>query len=131
MRVSLVAFDTRVLDLTEQVEDPCEVLMSVQLGGGTTIGRALCYCEGLVTAPTRTVLVLVTDFFEGDSPQVMLGSLKRLSAAGVRSLGLAALDQRAEPVYDKDLAQQCVEAGMQVGAMTPKHLAEWLGKVMY
>lgn len=130
VRVSLVAFDTRVVDLTEQVEDPCEVLMSVQLGGGTTIGRALCYCEGLVVAPTRTVLVLVTDFFEGDSPQVMLGSLKRLATAGVRTLGLAALDQRAEPVYDKDLAQRCVETGMHVAAMTPRQMAEWLGRVI-
>lgn len=130
VKVSLVAFDTRVLDLSEQVDDPCEVLLSVQLGGGTMIGRALHFCEGLVSAPTRTILVLVTDFFEGDSPQLMLSSLARLSAAGVRTLGLAALDGRAEPVYDRDLAQRCAETGMQVAAMTPGHLAEWLGKVL-
>ena len=48
VRVSLVAFDTAVVDLTEQVDDPIEVLMSVQLGGGTDIAGALGYCETLV-----------------------------------------------------------------------------------
>lgn len=130
VKVSLVAFDTRIVDLSEHVDDPCEVLMSVQLGGGTTIGRALNYCEQLVVSPTRTLLVLVTDFFEGDDPSVMLSCLRRLAEAGVRGLGLAALDESATPIYDKSLAQQCLETGLEVGAMTPQHLGEWLGRVM-
>ena len=68
VQVSLVAFDTAVVDLTEQADDPTEVLMSVQLGGGTDIAGAVGYRETLVQSPTRTIVVVVTDFFEGDHP---------------------------------------------------------------
>ena len=68
VRVSLVTFDTSIVDLTDRVDDPMEVLMNVQLGGGTDITRALRYCETLVQSPTRTIVILVTDFFEGNSP---------------------------------------------------------------
>ena len=73
VRVSLVAFDTAVVDLTEQADDPTEVLMSVQLGGGTDIAGALGYCETLVQSPTRTIVVVVTDFFEGGPPGLLPG----------------------------------------------------------
>jgi len=130
MKVSLVAFDTSVVDLSDQVDDPCELLMSVQLGGGTNIGGAVGYCETLVSQPHRTMLVLVTDFFEGASPTVLLGNIKRLREAGVRVLGLAALDEKAQPVYDKELAGACVAAGAEVAALTPQRLAEWIGRIL-
>jgi predicted metal-dependent peptidase len=130
VRVSLVAFDTSVVDLSDQADDPTEVLMSVQLGGGTDIHGALCYCESLVQSPHRTILVLVTDFFEGVSPAGMIATIRRLREARVRVLGLAALDETAQPVYDRDLAQRCVDAGAEVAALTPQRLAEWLGNVL-
>lgn len=73
LRVSLVVFDTSVVDLTKYVDDPLEILMSVQLGGGTNIGQAMQYCESLITNPKSTVFLLVGDFMEGASPAVMLG----------------------------------------------------------
>ena len=82
VRVSLVAFDTAVVDLTEHADDPTAVLMSVQLGGGTDIAGALGYCETLVMSPTRTILVLVTDFFEGGPPDRLVVAVKRLREAG-------------------------------------------------
>src|SRR6185436_9187615 len=69
MRVRLVVFDTAVVDLSEHVTDPVEVLMSVQLGGGTNIGKAMGYCRTLVRDPRRTIVVLVTDFCEGADPR--------------------------------------------------------------
>ncbi|MDR2869751.1 MAG: VWA domain-containing protein, partial [Deferribacteraceae bacterium] len=39
LSVKLVIFDTNVVDLSEYVDDPVETLMSVQLGGGTDIGK--------------------------------------------------------------------------------------------
>jgi len=130
VRVSLVAFDTAVVDLTEQADNPTEVLMSVQLGGGTDIAGAVGYCETLVQSPTRTIVVVVTDFFEGGPPGLLPGSIKRLREAGVRVLGLAALDAEANPTYDHQMAERCVAAGAEVAALTPRRLAEWMARVL-
>ncbi len=130
VRVKLVAFDTSVVDLSDAAADPAEVLMSVQLGGGTDIGGALGYCASLVTHPTRTILVLVTDFCEGGPLAPMLAAIRRLRGEGVRVLGLAALDAQATPVYDRAAAEACVEAGAEVAALTPGRLAEWVAKAI-
>jgi Mg-chelatase subunit ChlD len=130
LRVSLIAFDTAVVDLSDQVDDPTELLLGVQLGGGTDIGGALGYCESLVQSPQRTVVVLVTDFYEGGSATALLASVKRLREAGARVLGLAALDETAQPAYDRQMAERCVAAGAEVAALTPQRLAEWLAKVL-
>jgi Mg-chelatase subunit ChlD len=128
LRVKLVVFDTSVVDLTDRADDPVEVLMSVQLGGGTDIGQALTYCEQLVDSPHRTVLVLVSDFCEGASPPRLLGTVQRLREAGVTLLGLAALDEQATPAYDRQMAERLADLGMAIAALTPYQLAEWLAK---
>jgi Mg-chelatase subunit ChlD len=130
VRVKLVVFDTSVVDLSDRVDDPVEVLMSVQLGGGTNIGQALNYCETLVENPHRTILTLVSDFEEGGPPSIMLAACRRLREAGVKLLGLASLDSYASPIYDRNMAEQLADAGMEIAALTPKHFAEWLAKVI-
>ena len=130
MKVSLVAFDTAVVDLTDRVDDPAELLMSVQLGGGTDIAGAVGYCQTLVENPNKTMLVLVTDFYEGGPANALLTRVVQLREAGVRVLGLAALDETAEPVYDREMAQRCVAAGAEVAALTPQRLAEWIGRIL-
>ncbi len=130
LRVKLVVFDTAIVDLSEHAADPVEVLMSVQLGGGTDIAGALGYCERLVEQPRRTVFVLVSDFIEGGSASNMLATVKRLRESGVKMLGLAALNADAVPVYDPQMAQRLVEAGMEVAALTPKQLATWLARII-
>jgi Mg-chelatase subunit ChlD len=130
LRVSLLAFDTGIVDLSDEIDDPTELLMSVQLGGGTNIGGALGHCETLVRSPSRTILIVVTDFFEGGPSEVMLASIKRLRESGVRVLGLAALDRTAQPCYDRQMAERCVAAGAEVAALTPQRLAQWLSTVL-
>jgi Mg-chelatase subunit ChlD len=130
LSVKLVVFDTAVVDLSEHVSDPVEVLMSVQLGGGTDIGQALSYCEQLVESPQRTVLILISDFCEGASPLRLLNVCRRLKEAGAILLGLASLDQGAHPYYDEQMAERLVDAGMEIAALTPKRLAQWLAKVI-
>ncbi|MES2571231.1 MAG: VWA domain-containing protein [Verrucomicrobiota bacterium] len=129
LSVKLVVFDTAVVDLSEHAADPVEVLMSVQLGGGTDIARALGYCEKLVEQPRRTVLVLVSDFIEGGSASNMLATVKRMKESGVTLLGLAALNAEAMPVHDPQMAQRLANAGMEVAALTPKQLAGWLARI--
>ena len=130
LRLHLIVFDTAVVDLTDHVADPVDVLLSVRLGGGTDIGSAIAYCEQLIVNPTRTILVLVTDFCEGASPMRLVRSVARLSEARVKLLGLAALDEAAAPCFDRGLAGQLAEHGMHIGAMTPLRFAEWLADVI-
>lgn len=128
LRVHLVVFDTNVVDLTDRIDDPVEVLFRVQLGGGTDITQALRYGETLVRNPRRTILVLITDFYENAPIHGLLAITARLAEAGVTLLGLAALDDSAEPAFHKDLARKLGKLGMHVGAMTPDKLAEWVAK---
>jgi Mg-chelatase subunit ChlD len=130
LRVKIVVFDTAVVDLTDHADDPVETLMSVQLGGGTDIARALHYCEQLIETPQRTVVALITDFCEGGSPADLVRICKRLAAARVRLLGLAALDMEAAPVYDHAMAARLAAVGMEIAALTPQRLAQWLVKVI-
>ena len=130
VRVRLVAFDTSVVDLSEHVHDPAEILMSVQLGGGTDIAGAVGYCASLVEHPAKTILVLVTDFMENGSITPLVTHIRTLRSEGVKVLGLAALDRNAQPIYDRQGAEACVAAGAEVGAMTPNHLATWVSKVI-
>lgn len=131
LRVRLIVFDTQVVDLTSKIDDAVEILLSVQLGGGTDIGQALAYCEQCVTDPTRAVIVLVSDFCEGASPNQLIATCKRLSEARVKLLGLAALDTESEPVYDKEMASHLADVGMNVAALTPSKLAEWLSNIIH
>jgi Mg-chelatase subunit ChlD len=130
VKTHLVAFDTNVIDLTPHVTDPVETLMKVQLGGGTDIARAVAYAEGLIENPARTVVVLITDLYEGGSAYDLVASVKRQVAAGVRFVVLAALDDRAEPNYDRELGQRLVRVGASVGAMTPNQLVAYLKDVL-
>jgi hypothetical protein len=128
LRTHLCIFDTAVVDVTDQCQDPVETLMKVQLGGGTDIGSALAYAAGLVENPRRTIIVLITDFYEGAPLGRLLAVTKSLVESGVNVLGLAALDSRAEPNYDKATAGRLVDLGAHVAAMTPGELAEWVAQ---
>ena len=128
LRTHLVLFDTSIVDVTEHCNDPVETLMQVQLGGGTDIGQALRYAASLVDNPRRTIVVLITDFCEGAPIQHLYAAAKHLVGSGVTLLGLAALDDRAEPHYDRAVAGRMVELGAHVAAMTPGELAEWVAQ---
>jgi len=128
LKTHLCLFDTDVVDVTADCTDPVETLMKVQLGGGTDIGNALAYAATLVDNPRRTIVVLITDFYEGAPVGRLLGVAKQLIESGVTLLGLAALDEAANPVYDRDLAERIVALGGHVAAMTPGELADWVAE---
>jgi Mg-chelatase subunit ChlD len=126
LRTHLILFDTNVVDVSADCADPVETIMKVQLGGGTDIGGALAYATGLIDNPRRTIVVLVTDFCEGAPVERLYAVTKGLIESGVTLLGLAALDERADPAYDRDIAGHIAALGAHVGAMTPGELAEWV-----
>ncbi|MGW4891530.1 VWA domain-containing protein [Kitasatospora sp. NPDC004240] len=128
LKTHLVAFDTGVVDLTADVTDPVELLMRVQLGGGTDIARAVDYGAGLIENPRRTVFAVISDFYEGGDPYRLVRSVRRLVEQGTVVLGLAALDEEANPAYDRALGQRLADVGAQVGAMTPGQLADFVAE---
>jgi Mg-chelatase subunit ChlD len=128
--VKLIVFDTSVVDLSSEAHDPVEVLMSVQLGGGTNIAGAVNYCEGLVSQPTRTIFVLLSDFEEGGSVSQLLAAVRRMASSRVTMLGLGALSDDAVPAYDRRMAERLSECGMKIAALTPDRFAEWIGGVI-
>ncbi|MFI0424103.1 VWA domain-containing protein [Spongiactinospora sp. 9N601] len=128
VRTHLVAFDTEVVDLTSDVDDPVELLMKVQLGGGTDIARAAAYGAGLIDRPRRAIVALISDFYEGGDPHRLVRVVRGLVEQGTKVLGLAALDERAEPAYDREVGQRLADAGAFVGAMTPGELASFVAE---
>ena len=128
--VKLVIFDTSVVDLSGAVEDPAEVLMSVQLGGGTNIGGALAYCESLIKTPADTCVLVVTDLYEGGSPRALINTSKNIIQSGAKLSFLTALDEQANPAYDKVLGQKLADEGAFVGALTPDMLGDYIGRIM-
>ncbi|THV38501.1 VWA domain-containing protein [Glycomyces buryatensis] len=128
LKTHLVAFDTDIADLTSDVEDPVELLMSVQLGGGTDIARAVDYGATLIENPRRSIVVLITDFYEGGSESRLVHTVKQLCQQGTQVLGLASLDEDANPDYDRGLASRLAGVGAHIGAMTPAHLAEFVAE---
>jgi Mg-chelatase subunit ChlD len=126
VRTHLVAFSTDVVDLTSDVDDPVELLMKVQLGGGTDIARAVGYAAQLVEQPRRAIVALITDFYEGGSEERLVRTVRGLVEQGTTVLGLAALDEEANPMYDRTVAQRLADVGASVGAMTPGELATFV-----
>jgi Mg-chelatase subunit ChlD len=124
LRTSLVVFDTAVVDLTEKLADPVDVLFGTQLGGGTDINRALAYAQTLVTRPRDTILVLITDLHEGGSAEQMLRRIASLVASGVQVVVLLALSDDGTPEYDHENAAALAALGVPAFGCTPDAFPE-------
>ena len=124
--VRLVVFDTTVVDLTDRVEDPVDVLFGVQLGGGTDINAALAYCQQLIEQPSDTVFVLVSDLHEGGVRTEMLRRFGQLVTSGTTAIALLALSDTGTPSWDADNAAALAELGVPAFACTPDLFADMM-----
>lgn len=115
----MVVFDTAVVDLTDDLQDPVDLLFGTQLGGGTDINRALGYCQQIITRPEQTILVLITDLYEGGDQQHMLRRAAELVASGVQVICLLALSDRGAPGHHQDNAARFASLGIPAFACTP------------
>ncbi|WP_405452905.1 DUF5682 family protein [Streptomyces erythrochromogenes] len=122
-----LAFSTQVVDLTDRVDDPLSLLLEVRVGGGTHIAAGLAHARSLITVPSRTLVVVVSDFEEGGPIGGLLGEVRALAASGAHLMGCAALDDTGNPRYSVPVARQLVAAGMPVAALSPLALARWVG----
>ncbi|WP_228979944.1 VWA domain-containing protein [Streptomyces sp. DH12] len=115
----LVVFDTAVVDLTDRIDDPVDVLFGTRLGGGTDINRALAYCQSRITRPADTVVVLISDLHEGGIRDEMLRRVAAMKAAGVQFVALLALSDEGAPAYDREHAAALAALGAPAFACTP------------
>lgn len=121
LNTRVVAFDTEVVDLTEQCgNDPVDMLFGVQLGGGTDINKSVAYCEQFVTDPAKTLFILITDLFEGGNEAQLVRRLSEMVGNGVRVMCLLTLSDSGIPTYDESLAKKLAKLGIPASAAHPK-----------
>ncbi|SFR16712.1 VWA domain containing CoxE-like protein [Lentzea waywayandensis] len=126
----LVVFDTEVADLTEQLSDPVDLLFSAQLGGGTDINRAVAYAQTQVRRPTDTVIVIISDLYEGGSETELQRRVRELVASGVTVVNLLALSDSGTPAYDHELAAKLHALGAPAFACTPDKFPELMAAAL-
>lgn len=130
VKTRLVCFDTAVLDLTDELADPVEVLFGVQLGGGTDIAQAVEYCAQRIERPTKSHLVLISDLYEGGSRDSLLARLTALIGAGVNVIVLLALSDTGRPSFDTTLAGEVAALGAPVFACTPDQFPDLMAAAL-
>ena len=119
VQTKLICFDTSIIDLTEDLADPVEVLFGVQLGGGTDINGAVAYCEEKIERPSKAHMILITDLYEGGNAEELVARLARLKANGVNVIVLLALTDTGRPSYDPNLSGIIASMDIPVFACTP------------
>lgn len=131
LKTRLLFFDTDVVDVTPLLVDPVEVLFSAQLGGGTDINRAVAYAQAnLIERPERTLLILITDLFEGGNRQELIGRMRQLRESHVKVLCLLALSNGGAPTFDHELARELTLLDIPCFGCTPKLLVEVVERVL-
>ncbi|WP_029901486.1 VWA domain-containing protein [Nocardia brasiliensis] len=126
LRTSLVVFDTEIVDLTDKLDDPVEVLFGTQLGGGTDINRAIAYAQSLITRPADTLFVLISDLYEGGVRDEMLRRINAMKESGVQVVALLALSDEGAPAFDHENAAALAALGVPAFACTPDKFPDLL-----
>ena len=127
IKTHVIAFDTAIVDLTEKLEDPVDLLFGTQIGGGTDIAPALHYAQNLVERPEDTILVLISDLFDGGMEEETLRTAKSIVHSGVNMITLLALDDEGTPAYDENMAQSLAQFDVPVFACTPDLFPDLMG----
>jgi Mg-chelatase subunit ChlD len=130
LSTKLICFDTSIVNLTDQLADPVEVLFGVQLGGGTDINSALAYCEKQIENPAKTHLVLITDLYEGGDAKSMLARAAAIKQSGVNVIVLLALSDSGHPAYEAKHAEAIASLGCPVFACTPDHFPSMMASAL-
>ncbi|UPT62548.1 MAG: VWA domain-containing protein [Hyphomonadaceae bacterium JAD_PAG50586_4] len=130
VKTKLVCFDTVVVDLTEELTDPVEVLFGVQLGGGTDINQAVAYCADKIERPSKSHFILITDLYEGGNAEELLTRVARLIGMGVNVIVLLALSDQGRPSYHPELAARVAALGAPVFACTPDQFPDLMAAAL-
>lgn len=130
VKTQLVCFDTVILDLTDQLSDPVDVLFGIQLGGGTDINQAVSYCAEKILQPRKSHLVLITDLYEGGNAEELVARLRKVADDGVNVIVLLALSDEGRPSYNAELASTVASLGIAVFACTPDQFPDLMATAL-
>lgn len=130
LRTRIVAFDTKVVDLTEKCDDPVDLLFGFQLGGGTDINQSVAYCQQFIENPQKTLFFLVSDLEEGGNRAAFLRRMEEMKASGVQVISLLAIADRGKPYYDTNIAGRLAAMGIPCFACNPQMLPELLKRTL-
>lgn len=130
LSIKLVIFDISVVDLSEHIKEPIDILFKVQLGGGTNIAQALEYAKKITFAPDKTIVLLISDLFDNNDYKLMYKNANDIIESGSKLIILTALDYNANSIYDKEAARYFSKIGAKVGALTPSKLSKWISDII-
>jgi len=130
IQTKMIVFDTAVVDLSDNLQDPVDILFGVQLGGGTDINKALGYCQTLIRRPEETILILISDLYEGGNQQEMLKRVANIVGAGTQFVALLALNDQGAPYYDHKTAEIMAGLGVPSFACTPDLFPDLMAAVI-
>ena len=130
LSIKLVIFDISVVDLSEHIKEPIDILFKVQLGGGTNIAQALEYAKKITFAPDKTIVLLISDLFDSNDYKLMYKNANDIIESGSKLIVLTALDYNANSIYDKEAAKYFSKIGAKVGALTPSKLSKWISDII-
>ena len=130
LSIKLVIFDISVVDLSEHIKEPIDILFKVQLGGGTNIAQALEYAKKITVAPDKTIVLLISDLFDSNDYKLMYKNANDIIESGSKLIILTALDYNANSIYDKEVARYFSKIGAKVGALTPSKLSKWISDII-
>ena len=130
LSIKLVIFDISVVDLSEHIKEPIDILFKVQLGGGTNIAQALEYAKKITFAPDKTIVLLISDLFDSNDYKLMYKNANDIIESGSKLIVLTALDYNANSIHDKEAARYFSKIGAKVGALTPSKLSKWISDII-
>lgn len=130
LSIKLLIFDISVVDLSEHIKEPIDILFKVQLGGGTNIAQALEYAKKITFAPDKTIVLLISDLFDSNDYKLMYKNANDIIESGSKLIILTALDYNANSIYDKEAARYFSKIGAKVGALTPSKLSKWISDII-
>lgn len=130
LSIKLIIFDISVVDLSEHIKEPIDILFKVQLGGGTNIAQALEYAKKITFAPDKTIVLLISDLFDSNDYKLMYKNANDIIESGNKLIVLTALDYNANSIYDKEAARYFSKIGAKVGALTPSKLSKWISDII-
>ncbi|MCQ2974873.1 MAG: VWA domain-containing protein [Bacteroidales bacterium] len=130
LNTKVVAFDTEVVDLTNLVHDPVDLLFGIQLGGGTDIHKALCYCNKLITKPKETIMIVISDLFEGGNEYFMFKKFEEIKEQGVNIITLLSLTDSGTPQYCRENAQKIANQGIPTFSCSPDKFPEIMSQAI-
>ena len=104
--------------------------MRTQLGGGTNIYFALTQAAEKIQDPRRTALVLITDFQEGGSQQVLLDYIKTLKESKVHFIPVGSVSSSGYFSVNEWFRTRLKDLGMPILTGSPKKLIVELKKLI-